>query len=510
MCFRGGSLVSILLGNGGGTFTPQTRTSAVTRIAGLAAGDFTGDGRPDVLTTTASMITVTPAIAPNTLVADPAVSVANGVLTAGPGNVTLDAVVGVPNELLVTTATRQTWLAADAITQVVLSGAVTLNTDLGRLAGNPVALTVNSSATSMIATSQHLTTLTVMGSATVTAGGGRVLRVASLSTFSGGRLDLNDNALIYDYDFGSGTAQRSAIRNLIKSARAGGAWTGTGLISTAAKNTVGLNTTLGYMGATDYKAIYGASAKFDGEVIDDSTVLVRYTLYGDADFSRTVDFNDFLKLQNGFGSTNASFALGDFDYSGVTDFNDFLILQNNFDQTLPSAVIGGGAAVPVVVPPPPASAVAKKIASISGVAFNDSNRNGKYDKGDSVAAGKTIWLDLDNDGVKDGNEPGAVTDAHGRYTFKKLAAGKYHVRRLFAAGYSESTPVRSITLATGQAASNVYVGSQLRWPEVASDRMRNVLRDGDDGRAKGRGTRCSKTKECVSQGCNNRLLLPGV
>src|ERR1041385_7293630 len=44
------------------------------------------------------------------------------------------------------------------------------------------------------------------------------------------------------------------------------------------------NTTLGAMEATDYKAIYGANATFDGQAIDTTAVLIKYTYYGDADF----------------------------------------------------------------------------------------------------------------------------------------------------------------------------------------------------------------------------------
>src|SRR5262249_7489314 len=43
--------VSVLLGNGDGTFQPPITTSGVTNAATLVAGDFNGDGRLDVATT---------------------------------------------------------------------------------------------------------------------------------------------------------------------------------------------------------------------------------------------------------------------------------------------------------------------------------------------------------------------------------------------------------------------------------------------------------------------------
>ncbi|MDB5324794.1 MAG: hypothetical protein JWM57_363 [Phycisphaerales bacterium] len=198
-----------------------------------------------------------------------------------------------------------------------------------------------------------------------------------------------------------------------------------------------------------------------GNTLNATTIAAR-NLAADANRDGTVDFNDFLALQNSYGQSGAGLD-ADFDASGAVDFNDFLQLQNSFGQSLPPAAVPAAPVTPanaVVTPPTPPAP--KKTANLGGIAFNDSNKNGKYDKSDSIAAGKTIWLDLDDDGVKDANEPSTVTDAQGRYTFKNLAAGKYHVRRLLPAGFVESTAARYITLANGQAAANVYVGSRLK------------------------------------------------
>ncbi|HEX8324023.1 MAG TPA: ELWxxDGT repeat protein [Tepidisphaeraceae bacterium] len=334
----------------------------------------------------------------------------------------------------------------------VTAGTMTLLADAA-IAGAGFAVSVSGTAHVVFNTSQHLGTLMLNDSSVVSvAGGEKVLRVTGLTIGVSSRLDLNDSALIYDYS--TAGPQADAVRQLIGSARAGGAWTGYGLTSTAAKNRAGRGTTLGYTEASDYKTINGANATFDGQAIDSTAVLVRYTLYGDADFNRRVDFNDFLRLQVGFNRRGTTFIQGDFDYNGTTNFNDFLLLQVQFNRSL-------------TVPPQPVvtTALASRppaTASLSGVAFNDTNRNGRFDAGETVAAGKTVWLDLDDDGLQDRNEASAVTDSRGRFGFKNLAAGKYHVRRAVPAGYVESTPARYITLGRGQSVGDIRIGSRAK------------------------------------------------
>ncbi|MDB5325413.1 MAG: hypothetical protein JWM57_982 [Phycisphaerales bacterium] len=214
----------------------------------------------------------------------------------------------------------------------------------------------------------------------------------------------------------------------------------------------------------NYTATFDAAGIKDtaGNGLAATTAITLFALSGDANRDRVVNFNDFLVLQNNFGQTGRVFSQGDFNYDGTTDFNDFLILQNNFGQSVSAVPIAatptGGATVPVVTPPPAST----KTAGLSGFTFNDNNRNGNYGKGDTLAAGKILWLDLDDDGVKDTNEPSTVSDAQGRFAFKNLAAGQYHVRRVFPAGYLESTPARYVALAAGRTVANVYVGSTFK------------------------------------------------
>jgi glucose/arabinose dehydrogenase len=106
-------------------------------------------------------------------------------------------------------------------------------------------------------------------------------------------------------------------------------------------------------------------------------------------------------------------------------------------------------------PPPPPST-----GTISGFAFNDTNKNGKYDTGEQKTSGKTIFLDTNNNGKLDAGEKSIVTNSSGAFSFTGLIAGTYHVRRVFPSGYTYSTSLVDIVLSAGQTFSNVAIGSK--------------------------------------------------
>lgn len=68
-------------------------------------------------------------------------------------------------------------------------------------------------------------------------------------------------------------------------------------------------------------------------------VNVIITLPGDANLDGSVNFNDFLILQNNFSAPGTRFDQGNFNYDAQTDFNDFLVLQNNFGQSVTGAAV---------------------------------------------------------------------------------------------------------------------------------------------------------------------------
>ena len=171
------------------------------------------------------------------------------------------------------------------------------------------------------------------GVATMTANGNRTLRAGALSINASGKLDLNDNDLIFDY---TGAPQAAVVQALVNAGRTGGTWLGNGITSTAARLATPANTTLGVMEATEYKSVHGAGATFNGQSIDDTAVLVKYTYYGDADFNGELNFDDYVRTDAGFNSNGSTWVTGDYDGNGEVNFDDYVLLDLAFNSQGPT------------------------------------------------------------------------------------------------------------------------------------------------------------------------------
>jgi autotransporter-associated beta strand protein len=208
----------------------------------------------------------------------------------------------------------------------VISGDVTVNTGELQFAAN-----------------HRLKRLKVEDNAVASLGTGRrVLRVADLALNDfvnpQGTVDVSDGILVIDYDIGL------SPHLLIKAAVTAGYntagpahWTGKGITSSAAAAGSG-KFAVGYAEAAQVVSFSGPSAIFEGQVVDDTTYLVRYTLTGDATLDGTVDFNDLVRLaQNYNGSAgDPGWFNGDFNFDGIVDFNDLVPLAQNYNTSLPA------------------------------------------------------------------------------------------------------------------------------------------------------------------------------
>jgi hypothetical protein len=140
-----------------------------------------------------------------------------------------------------------------------------------------------------------------------------------------GTLDLSDNDLIVT------TTPRATLASAIVNARNGGAWNGTGLTSSAARNNAQHITTLGLLSGAEYISLYGAGATFDSMSVASTDSLIKYTYYGDTDFNGVVDFDDYSRIDNGFSNFSSGWLNGDFDGNNVVDFDDYSLIDLAFN-----------------------------------------------------------------------------------------------------------------------------------------------------------------------------------
>ena len=92
--------------------------------------------------------------------------------------------------------------------------------------------------------------------------------------------------------------------------------------------------------------------------------------------------------------------------------------------------------------------------TLAGNVYNDVDGNGKFSTGDGPLVGVTAYLDLNNNGKLDSNEPTSITNSDSAYNFRNLNAGSYIVRVIRPDGFSQVSPAdnygQHVTLADGQ------------------------------------------------------------
>jgi autotransporter-associated beta strand protein len=204
-------------------------------------------------------------------------------------------------------------------------------------AANKYTGSTNVTSGTLVFGASHLTSSALNVSdgavARMAAGGSNVLRTGSINTNTTGKVDLNDNPAIIDY---SGSTPLDAIRQMIQTGYNNGAWNGNGITSTSAQTAAGtsLKTSIAYAEAS---SLFGSfPTNFAGQPINDNTtILLRYTVAGDADFSGTTDINDFNALAINFGKAGMYWRQGDFNYNGTVDIFDFNILATAFGTSSP-------------------------------------------------------------------------------------------------------------------------------------------------------------------------------
>jgi hypothetical protein len=130
--------------------------------------------------------------------------------------------------------------------------------------------------------------------------------------------------------------------------------------------------------------------------------------------------------------------------------NDFVLAPGETTRYITSTIFGSGApedVVPVAlpVPEPEPEPISEPVVgaggSIQGTKWNDLNGDRVQNPDEPGLAGVTIYLDLNDNGVLDADEPSRVTEeGTGRYAFTGLPAGTYTVREVVPDGSAQTFP----------------------------------------------------------------------
>jgi hypothetical protein len=179
----------------------------------------------------------------------------------------------------------------------------------------------------------NVSQLLVRPAATVNVGanGNRVIRAGTLELASvsdgtvtvAATMDMSDNDLI------STATGYAYIAGKIAAARHSGAWDRPGLTSSAARTQANHSTTLGVLTGAEYLSAHGGT--FDGFTVAVSDTLVKYTWYGDTDFNGRVNFDDYVRTDNGFNNHLTGWLNGDFDLNGTVNFDDYVLIDLAFN-----------------------------------------------------------------------------------------------------------------------------------------------------------------------------------
>jgi polygalacturonase len=150
---------------------------------------------------------------------------------------------------------------------------------------------------------------------------------------NGGALDVGNATLFVDYSAGNDPI--STIQSYLASGYAGGAWNGSGIISSAvAAENLSQSALIYSVGSAD-----GADGVVTG--LSSGQIEIMPTLAGDAKLQGIVVFGDFQLLSQYFGQS-VGWDEGNFTYGSTVDFGDFQLLSQNFGQTASLNAESGG------------------------------------------------------------------------------------------------------------------------------------------------------------------------
>ncbi|MEO6436675.1 MAG: Ig-like domain-containing protein, partial [Tepidisphaeraceae bacterium] len=177
----------------------------------------------------------------------------------------------------------------------------------------------------------------------------QTLAIDQLGLGAGGQLDLRNGSLaIREGDVGAwdGSAY-TGITGQIQSGRNGGTWDGSGIItSMSAAREPNALTTLAVAEASFVLGISGSeTAMWNGQTVDATTVLIKYTYGGDANLDGKINIDDYGQIDFNVAASGSVFGWfnGDFNMDGKINIDDYGIID--FNVAAQTGTIEGAASV---------------------------------------------------------------------------------------------------------------------------------------------------------------------
>ena len=152
--------------------------------------------------------------------------------------------------------------------------------------------------------------------ALISEGGANTLRTRALTIDPAATINVTNNAVIVDY---TGPSPLASIQARLAQGYNGGNWLGGGITSSTAASAT--NAGVGYAEATDLFSTFPVT--FAGQSIDNSAVLIKYALYGDANLDGRVNLLDFNRLSSNFGVADRRWSHGEFNFDTRINLFDF-------------------------------------------------------------------------------------------------------------------------------------------------------------------------------------------
>lgn len=153
---------------------------------------------------------------------------------------------------------------------------------------------------------------------------------STLTIGPAGQLDVKNTNLVIDYAAGSSPAG-TVVASLLFG-RNGGNWNGQGIVSSTAASATDKPTAIAWAEASDLLGLSGAATgSWNGQTVDASALLLKYTYYGDLNFDGKVDGDDYVRIDRALAmGLAAKWLNGDVNYDGLINGGDYALIDGAF------------------------------------------------------------------------------------------------------------------------------------------------------------------------------------